>query len=85
MKYLNYNDMKKDFYTIDGVCYLFEMNKRELKSYSECYNIVPKQNQYGNWGFSKVYVRKLHNFIYKEQKNNNSCFNKSERKCDPWA
>lgn len=50
MKYLNYNDMKKDFYTIYDVCYLFEMDKRELKSYSERYNIVPKQNQYGNLG-----------------------------------
>ena len=50
MKYLNYNDMKKDFYTIDDICYLFEMDKRELKSYSKRYNIVPKQNQYGNWG-----------------------------------
>lgn len=85
MKYLNYNDMKKDFYTIDDVCYLFEMDKLELKSYAERYNIVPKQNQYGNWGFSKTYVRKLHNFIYKEQKNCNSSFNKHERKFDIWA
>ena len=85
MKYLNYNYMKKDFYTIDDVCYLFEMDKLELKSYSDRYNIVPKQNQYGNWGFNKTYVRKLHNFIYKEQKNCNSSFNKPERKFDIWA
>ena len=65
MKYLNYNDMEKNFYTIDDVCCLFEMDKRELKSYAERYNIAPKQNQYGNWGFNKIYVRKLHNFIYK--------------------
>lgn len=68
MKYINYNEMK-DFYTIDEVCRLFEMDKAELRHYAEKYNISPQEDQYGNWGFRKVLVRKLHNYIYKEQRN----------------
>lgn len=29
MKFIDYNNMK-DFYTIQEVCHLFEMNKQEL-------------------------------------------------------
>ncbi len=65
MKYINYGEMK-EFYTVDELCRLFEMNKSELKRYSEKYQIAPQEDQYGNWGFRKVLVRKLHNFIYKE-------------------
>lgn len=68
MKYISYKDMK-DFYTIDEVCRLFEMDKAEFRHYSEKYNISPQEDQYGNWGFRKVLVRKLHNYIYKEQRN----------------
>lgn len=68
MKYTNYNDMK-DFYTIDEVCRLFEIDKAKLRRYAEKYNISPQEDQYGNWGFRKVLVRKLHNHIYKEQRN----------------
>lgn len=67
MKYISYNDMK-DFYTIDEVCRLFEMDKTELRHYAEKYDIRPQEDQYGNWGFRKVLVRKLHNHIYKEQR-----------------
>ncbi len=67
MKFINYNEMK-EFYTVDELCRLFEMDKPELKHYLEKYSIVPQEDQYGNWGFRKVLVRKLHNFIYKEQK-----------------
>lgn len=66
MKYIDYKTMK-DFYTVTEVCCLFEMNKQELRYYSEKYNISPQEDQYGNWGFRKVLVRKLHNYIYKEQ------------------
>ena len=89
MKYINYKDMK-DFYTIDEVCRLFEMDKAELRYYSEKYNISPQEDQYGNWGFRKTLVRKLHNYIYKEQRNlpqgsKDSPWNhKSERK-NPWT
>ena len=67
MKYIDYKNMK-DFYTIDEVCRLFEMAMPELQRYSGKYNIAPQEDQYGNWGFRKVLVRKLHNFIYKEQR-----------------
>ena len=68
MKYINYKDMK-DFYTIDEVCRLFEMDKATLRRYAEKYDIRPQEDQYGNWGFRKTLVRKLHNYIYKEQRN----------------
>ena len=79
MKYINYNDMK-DFYTIDEVCRLFEMDKAELPHYAEKYDIRPQEDQYGNWGFRKVLVRKLHNHIYKEQRNR-----PHEGKDAPWG
>ena len=60
MKYISYNEMK-DFYTIDEVCRLFEMDKATLRHYAEKYDIRPQEDQYGNWGFRKVLVRKLHN------------------------
>lgn len=69
MKYIDYNNMK-DFFTIQETCRLFDMDKQELKYYAEQYNIEPQEDQYGNWGFRKQLVRKLHNFIYKEQKRN---------------
>ena len=59
----------KEFYTIAEVCHLFEMDKKELRYYSEKYGIFPQEDQYGNHGFRKVLVRKLYNYIYKEQKN----------------
>ena len=68
MKYIDYHKMK-EFYTIAEVCHLFEMDKKELRYYSEKYGIFPQEDQYGNHGFRKVLVRKLYNYIYKEQKN----------------
>lgn len=86
MKFIDYKNMK-DFYTIDEVCHLFEMDKRMLQSYAEKYRIDPQEDQYGNWGFRKVLVRKLHNYIYKEQRghNTNQSNDRSDRKRDPWA
>ena len=34
MKYIDYNNMK-EFYTIDEVCRLFELDKAELKQHSK--------------------------------------------------
>ncbi len=85
MKYIDYKNMK-EFYTLDEICRLFEMDKQELKRYAEKYHIQPQEDQYGNWGFRKVLVRKLHNFIYKEQKNSGQTHEPAEpRKHDPWA
>ncbi len=84
MKYIDYRNMK-EFYTIAEVCHLFEMDKKELQYYSEKYGISPQEDQYGNHGFRKVLVRKLHNYIYKEQKNSKlSSASQAQRK-DPWA
>ena len=66
MKYIDYNNMK-EFYTIEEVCRLFELDKQELRQYSRKFSIEPQEDQYGNWGFRKILVRKLHNHIYKEQ------------------
>lgn len=82
MKFIDYKNMK-DFYTIDEVCHLFEMDKRTLHTYAQKYRIDPQEDQYGNWGFRKVLVRKLHNYIYKEQRSHSASH--SERKHDPWA
>ncbi len=86
MKYIDYSNMK-EFYTLDEVRRLFEMSKSELRRYAEKYGIQPQEDQYGNWGFRKQLVRKLHNHIYKEQKNNGiSIFEPSNIKDnDPWA
>ena len=42
----------KDFYTIDEVCRLFEMDKAQLKHYAEKYNL--------HWGF----VRDIDDELY---------------------
>ena len=49
------------------------------------YSIQPQEDQYGNWGFRKVLVRKLHNFIYKEQYNQPRTLPQSDSRKDPWA
>lgn len=83
MKYLDYRGMK-EFYTIDEVCRQFEINKQELKHYADKYSIQPQEDQYGNWGFRKVLVRKLHNFIYKEQYNQPRTSSQPDSRKDPW-
>ena len=84
MKYIDYRNMKV-FYTIAEVCHLFEMDKKELRYYSEKYGISPQEDLYGNHGFRKVLVRKLHNYIYKEQKNNEFSSAPQTQRKDPWA
>ena len=84
MKYLDYRGME-EFYTIDEVCRLFEISKQELKHYADKYSIQPQEDQYGNWGFRKVLVRKLHNYIYKEQKNSKLSSAPQAQRKDPWA
>ena len=84
MKYLDYRGMK-EYYTIDEVCRLFEISKQELKHYADKYSIQPQEDQYGNWGFRKVLIRKLHNYIYKEQKNSKLSSAPQAQRKDPWA
>ena len=84
MKYIDYNNMK-EFYTIEEVCRLFELNKQELRKYSNRYEIEPQEDQYGNWEFRKVFVRKLYNYIYKEQKSSGQPSGYRDRKKNnPW-
>ena len=88
MKYIDYKNMK-DFYTVDEVCRLFEMDMVDLQKYSEKYQVAPQEDQYGNWGFRKVLVRKLHNYIYKEQRSQPGSSKSpwernTERKRGPW-
>ena len=84
MKYFDYKDMK-EFYTIAEVCRLFEMEKPELKRCAEKYCVKPVEDQYGNWGFIKRDVRKLHNILYKEQKGYKNNGDNDRKGRDPWA
>ena len=85
MKYIDYSNMK-EFYTIEEVCRLFELDKQELRQYSRKYEIDPQEDQYGNWGFRKMLVRRLHNHIYKEQKATGQSMGYHDRKrSDPWG
>ena len=65
--YLDYPNMK-EFYTIAEVGRLFKMEKKDLKIYSERFEIFPVKDQFGNYGFPKKELRKLHNKIYREQR-----------------
>ena len=83
MKYIPYHDMK-EFYTIPELCRLFEMDKPELRQYADKYAVGPVEDQFGNWGFLKSDVRKLHNAIYKEQRGYQPKSSSSFQQ-DPWA
>jgi len=67
-----------EFYTINQVCKLFQMEKAELKSSCKRYRVEPRQNEIGEFGFVKYDVRKLHNFLYHEDTSH-------EKEADPWA
>ncbi len=84
MKYIDYRNAN-DFYTIDEACDELNLSKKELQRYSEKYKIPPKQDQCGSYGFQKVQFCKLHNFIYKEQKNSKFSSAPQAQRKDPWA
>ena len=50
--YLDYPNMK-EFYTIAEVGRLFKMEKKDLKIYSERFEIFSVKDQFGNYGFPK--------------------------------
>lgn len=75
--YINYNELN-EFYTIKEVCKLFQMDKSALKQKCKEYDIAPRRNEIGDYGFVKYDVRKLHNLLYYEEKEHG----KDE---DPWA
>ena len=74
MKYIDYNSLK-EFYTIQEICDLFEMSKAILKEKCHQYGIGPSRNEIGEGGFSKYDVRRLHNYLYYEDRN---------QEWDPW-
>lgn len=57
----------KEFYTIAEVGRLFKMEKKDLKIYSERFEIFSVKDQFGNYGFPKKELRKPHNKIYRER------------------
>lgn len=76
--YISYKDLE-EFYTISELCKLFDMDKQTLKKKCEQYDIKPRRNEIGEYGFVKYDVRKLHNTLYHEDRNRN------EWSDDPWA
>jgi len=76
--YINYNDLD-EFYTIKEVCKLFQMEKSTLKQKCKQYDIEPRRNEIGDYGFVKYDVRKLHNNIYHEENKG------GVKEDDPWA
>lgn len=79
--YINYKELE-EFYTIPQVCKLFELSKPELKEKCRRYDIVPRRNEIGDYGFVKYDVRKLHNAIYYEDREPAKGARKED---DPWA
>lgn len=84
MRFIDYNNMS-DYYTVADVCHLFEMEKSELRRYCEKFHINPRDDLYDDYDFTKTDVRKLHNLIYKELKNNGGMTQTHRKKADPWA
>ncbi len=77
--YINYNELD-EFYTLKGVGNLLKMGKETLKQNCKRYDINPQRNEIGDWGLTCHDLRRLHNFLYKAEKN------LAERKDDdPWA
>ena len=79
IQYISYSDLN-EFYSIKEVCRLLEMDKENLRKSCEKYNVKPSRNEIGDWGLTCHDLRRLHNFLYKAEKN------LVERKDDdPWA
>lgn len=76
--YIDYNDLD-EFYTIPQLCKLFSMSKAELKAKCEQYDVELRRNEIGEYGLVKYDVRRLHNYIYKEDRKG------KQMDDDPWA
>lgn len=77
--YICYNDLE-EFYTLKSVCNLLKMDKENLKQSCKRYDINPQRNEIGDWGLSRYDLRRLHNFLYKEEKSL-----AARKDDDPWA
>ena len=75
--YICYTELE-EFYSISEACKLLKITKDVLRKKCEQYNIDPRRNEIGEYGFVKYDIRKLHNFLYYEDRG-------SEKADDPWA
>ena len=79
--YINYKELD-EFYTIPQIAKLFDLSKQDLKQKCKQYGIEPRRNEIGDFGFVKYDVRKLHNAIYYEDRENGK---ETRKEDDPWA
>ena len=79
--YINYKELD-EFYTINALCSLLELDKAALRKKCEQYGIQPRRNEIGDYGFVKYDVRKLHNLLYYENRERTGYTAKED---DPWA
>lgn len=78
--YIDYNGFRGISYS-ENVCSLFKIDKEKLKEKCGQYDISPQKNEVGDWGLTRFDVRKLHNFLYYEDKKNVG----GRKGDDPWA
>ena len=80
LPYIDYNSLE-EFHTLKSVCSLFKIDKDKLREKCGQYGISPQKNEVGDWGLTRFDVRKLHNFLYYEDKKNVG----NRKGDDPWA
>ena len=80
--YINYAELD-EFYTVQQLAKLFGITKQELRKKCEQYDIEPRRNEIGDYGFVRFDVRKLHNTLYHESRGNKKANHQQED--DPWA
>ena len=81
--YINYNKLE-EFYTVQQLASLFGMSKQELREKCEKYDIEPRRNEIGYYGFVRFDVRKLHNYLYYESRGGKK-EDGYRKEDDPWA
>ena len=79
IRYIAYAELG-DFYSIQDVCHMLEMDKENLRKSCEKYGVRPSRSEMGDWGLTCHDLRRLHNFLYKEEKSM-----ATRRDDDPWA
>ena len=80
--YINYAELD-EFYTVQQLAKLFGITKQELKKKCEQYDIEPRRNEIGDYGFVRFDVHKLHNTLYHESRSTKKADHHQED--DPWA
>ena len=83
ISYINYDELD-EFYTVQQLTKLLGITKQELKKKCEQYDIEPRKNEIGDYGFVRLDVRKLHNALYHESRRNKKDGG-YQKEDDPWA